>query len=183
MTWVAGFGELPRCTLRHVGCCTIRATCGFSLDVSPETKWPNLILFLFQVVCQGAKLVLGLPLPLILMGNLDISHGRIKWRSTEGQGQKAPHELHVVQTVPASPNLPRLSSTPCCSSSHVKRAWGACASSVAAGELGCALISPGLFWFPLDETPKTAGRGFLGHRHPHPWAQLRLIELLAQPLF
>lgn len=124
MTWVTGFGELPWCLVWHIGHCTIKVRCGFSLDVSPENKWPNPILSLFQVICQGAKLVLGLPLPLVLMGYLDISHERIKWCSREGQRQKALHELHVVQAVPASPNLPRLSSTPCCSSSHIKQGGG-----------------------------------------------------------
>ena len=124
MAWVTGFGELPWCMLWHVGHCAIKYRCGFSLDVCPKNKWPNLILSLFQVICQGAKLVLGLPLPLILIGNLDISHGRTKWCSREGQGRKVPYEFHVVQAAPASPNLPRLSSPPCCSSSHVKQGRG-----------------------------------------------------------
>lgn len=113
------FGWIPWCALWLVGHYTIGARCGFSISVSPGKKWPNLILSLFQVICQGAQLVLGLPL--LLMGNLDLGHGRIKWCSGEGQRRKAPYELHVVQAVPASPNLPRLSSTLFYSSSHVKQ--------------------------------------------------------------
>lgn len=159
VTWVTW------CMPWHVGHCTIKARSGFSLDVSPKNKWPNLILPLSQVACQGEKSVLGLPLPLDLTGNVGVSHGRIKWCSRRGLGQKVTRctgssSLSKATRIVLSPVLQLFT--------HRSWPWGARASSTAPGEPGSALPGTGLFQCPLDETSSPAGRDF-------PWMLLAPI--------
>lgn len=59
-------------------------------------QMPKLILALFQMICQRAKLVLGLPFPFILMGNLESSHQSIKCCSGDGKGEKQEMLLPVA---------------------------------------------------------------------------------------
>lgn len=116
----------------HIGHCTIKAW----LDVSPENKWSNLILSLSQVICQGAKPILGLPLPLNFTGNVGARHEELSgdW------GRRS----HVVRAVPPCPEPPGLSSALWCSSSHTAHGQGVPQESQAL--LSLAQLCSGVLW-------------------------------------